>query len=84
MMSQINLRIDEKIKKDAEKTLDEIGLSMSSAITIFLKKVARENRIPFELNADPFYSEDNIKRLKKSIHQFETVGGTIHEVNLDD
>lgn len=38
MMSQINLRIDEKIKKDAEKTLDEIGLSMSSAITIFLKK----------------------------------------------
>lgn len=51
--AQINFRIDEEIKKEAEKTLDEIGLSMSAAVTIFLRTVAREKRIPFELAAYP-------------------------------
>ena len=62
--TQINFRIDEDIKRNAEMVLDELGLSMSAAITVFLKKVGREHRIPFELSADPFYSESNIKYLE--------------------
>lgn len=54
-MAQINLRVDDELKRGAERTLNEIGLSMSTAISIFLKTVVRENRIPFELSADPFY-----------------------------
>lgn len=63
-MAQISLRVDDTVKLNAEKTLDEIGLSMSSAINIFLKTVAREKRIPFELSADPFYSENNMRYLE--------------------
>lgn len=37
IMAQISLRVDDEIKHKAEKTLDEIGLSMSTAINIFLK-----------------------------------------------
>lgn len=37
---------------------------MSAAFTIFAKKVGREYRIPFEVSADPFYSESNIWYLK--------------------
>ena len=66
-MAQINLRVDDDTKRNAEKTLDEIGLSMSTAINIFLKTVARENRIPFELSADPFYSKKNIAELEKRV-----------------
>ena len=55
-MAQISLRVDDDVKHNAEKTLNDIGLSMSAAINIFLKTVAREKRIPFELSADPFYS----------------------------
>lgn len=51
-MAQISLRIDDEIKHGAEQTLSEIGLSMSAAINVFLRKVAREHRIPFELSAD--------------------------------
>lgn len=51
-MAQISLYVDDDVKSNAEKALDEIGLSMSAAINIFLKKVARERRIPFELSAD--------------------------------
>ena len=62
-MAQISLRIDDDVKRNAERTLEDIGLSMSTAINVFLKKVARENRIPFELNADPVYSESNMRHL---------------------
>ena len=63
-MSQINIRVDDEVKRDAEVTLDAIGLSMSTAINIFLKKVAREKRIPFELTAEPFYSDSNMRYLE--------------------
>ena len=62
-MAQISLRVDDELKRGAEKTLNDIGLSMSTAINIFLKTVVRENRIPFELSADPFYSKENMKEL---------------------
>lgn len=37
-----------------------MGMSMTTAFTIFATKVAREQRIPFEINVDPFYSEANM------------------------
>lgn len=66
-MAQISLRIDDEVKRNAEKTLDDIGLSMSTAINIFLKTVVRENRIPFELSADPFYNRENIAELERRV-----------------
>ncbi|MCR5607704.1 MAG: type II toxin-antitoxin system RelB/DinJ family antitoxin [Lachnospiraceae bacterium] len=85
-MTQVNFRIDDEVKENAESALKDMGLTMSAAITMFLTKVGRERRIPFEItaDADPFYSPANIERLKKSIAQMETVGGTIHEVSYDE
>lgn len=83
-MTQISVRLDEDVKKNAEEACEDIGISLSAAINIFLKKLGREHRIPFEVSGDPFYSSSNMERLKKSIDQLETNGGTVHEVNLDD
>ena len=33
-MAQINLRVDDNLKSSAERTLNDIGLSMSTAITL--------------------------------------------------
>ena len=63
-MTQVNFRIDDDVKTNAEAALKEMGLSMSAAITMFLVKVGREKRIPFEINADPFYSESNMSYLE--------------------
>ena len=51
-------------------------------LSLFLPKKLQENeyRIPFEISADPFYSKENMARLRKSINQMEKTGGTIHEV----
>lgn len=75
-MAQISLRVDDDVKRNAERTLEDIGLSMSTAINVFLKKVARENRIPFELNADPFYSESNMRHLEQIMSDVK--GGKAH------
>ena len=62
-MAQISIRVDDDVKKDAEQTCAELGLSMSTAINLYLKKIGREKRIPFELSLDPFYSDENMARL---------------------
>ena len=46
-------------------------MTMTTAFTIFAKKMSREKRIPFEVSIDPFYSESNIKYLKESIKQLK-------------
>lgn len=48
-MSTICVRIDEKTKKDFQSFCDSIGLSVSSAIMIFVKSSLNENKLPFEI-----------------------------------
>lgn len=81
-MAQINLKIDDDVKRNAENTLNDIGLSMSAAINIFLKIVARERRIPFELTADPFYSRENMILLEKRVADVKSGKSTLKEHEL--
>ena len=80
--TQISFRIDEEIKQSAERALNDMGLSMSAAITVFLKKVGREHRIPFEISADPFYSEANMKYLNAVIEGIENGSRPLTEHDL--
>lgn len=79
-----NFRIEEDIKENAEKALKDMGLTMSSAITMFLVKVGREKRIPFEITADPFYSESNIRYLEKIASDINNGKATFSEHALID
>lgn len=47
--SAINIQVDSNVKKEATMVLTDLGLSMSSAITLFLKQVIKKNGIPFEI-----------------------------------
>lgn len=84
--TNVNIRMDEELKKQFDSFCSDIGMSMTTAFCVFAKKAVRERRIPFEITADndPFYSSENLSRLKKSIAEMERTGGTIHEVNPDD
>lgn len=61
----VNFRLDEDVKKQMEQACADMGISMTSAFTIFAKKVARERRIPFEVSTDPFYSDSNMRYLEQ-------------------
>ena len=87
----VNFKMDVDTKQRMEQVCAEIGLSMSAAFNIFAKKVGNERRIPFELSADPFYedrtatndpfySDANMERLRRSAAQMDQTGGTIHEL----
>lgn len=60
----VNFRMDADLKKSMEQACSELGMSMTTAFTIFAKKVSREKRIPFEVSVDPFYSESNLRHLE--------------------
>lgn len=68
-MATITVRLDDNLKSNFANTCDELGLDMTTAFTIFAKKVSREKRIPFEISIEPFYSESNTKALRESIDQ---------------
>lgn len=80
----VSVRMDDALKKEFDNVCTDLGLSMTTAITMLAKKMTREKRLPFEVSIDPFYSDENMARLRKSIAQMESSGGTVHEVNLDD
>ncbi len=48
----VNVRMDDKLKKKFDNICTKLGLSMTTAITIFVKKTIRENRLPFEVSLD--------------------------------
>lgn len=79
-MANLNIRIDDTLKKQAESVFSELGISLSAATTIFLKQVVRYNGIPFELRVDPFYSAENQKHLLEAKERMESSGGTVHDL----
>ena len=78
--SMVNFRMDSELKQNMEKVCMDMGLSMTTAFTIFAKTVTREKRIPFEITADPFYSEANMKHLRRGIADLNEGRGVEHEL----
>lgn len=78
----INFRIDENVKTQLEEVCEEMGITVTTAFTMFAKKVIKERRIPFEVSADPFYSEENINELKRRIANLEAGVSTLKEHEL--
>ena len=48
-MAQLNVRIDDELKEKSEKLFNELGLSFSSAISIFISQAVREQALPFKV-----------------------------------
>lgn len=83
--TMVNFRMDTELKKSMETACQEMGMSMTTAFTIFAKTVSRERRIPFEVSADPFYSESNIKYLEQRLEAYkkDELKFTTHELSED-
>lgn len=84
--TNINIHMDEDLKRQFEAFCSDIGMSMNTAFCLFAKTAVRERRIPFELSTerDPFYSASNLAKLRKSIAQIEAMESAAHEISSDD
>ncbi|MCD8073610.1 MAG: type II toxin-antitoxin system RelB/DinJ family antitoxin [Lachnospiraceae bacterium] len=88
-MAQATLtaRVDERDKTRFDLFCSNVGLTTSSAINIFVKAVLRENRIPFDIgyDPDPFYSEENLAYIEKSVKELREGKGRVHDlIEVDD
>ena len=66
--SAINVMVDKKTKEEATSVLNELGLSMSTAINLFLRQVINNDGLPFEVR-NPRPS----KALKKALKEAEQI-----------
>ncbi len=83
--AMVNFRMDADLKKRMEAVCDELGMNMTTAFTVFAKKVTRERRIPFEVSSDPFYSESNMAYLLRAKAELDAGLGEAHElIEVDD
>ena len=65
----LQVRLDTRLKKDADQFFSAAGLDITTAVRLFLRQVVIRQAIPFEIIADdPFYSAANQSVLKKSLH----------------
>lgn len=81
----ISIRMDDGLKKDFDTICNELGMTMTTAVVMLAKKMAREKRLPFEVSIDPFYSASNMNALNESIEQMKegkTVTKTLEELEV--
>ncbi len=60
MMAQtnVNIRMDETLKKQFDHLCSELGLNMSTAFNVFAKTMVRQQKIPFEISLDSATTDD--------------------------
>lgn len=62
-MATINIRVNDEVKKEAENIFKSLGLNMSVAMNLFLKKCINENGIPFDLKVP---NKETVKAMEEA------------------
>jgi DNA-damage-inducible protein J len=80
--TNLNIRMDSKLKENFEHFCDDMGMTMTTAITIFAKQAIRENRIPFEIrgeipNKETIAAINEVQQMKKD----PSIGKSYNDIN---
>lgn len=59
----LHIRVEPSVKQKAEKTLNDLGLSITDAINVFLNQVILNDGIPFEIKK-PKYNKETIQAIE--------------------
>lgn len=81
-MANLQIRVDDTLKEQAQEVAMGMGLDLSSAIRMFLAQMVKENGFPFKPTNDPFYSPANQAALQASIAQLQA--GQVITKNMDE
>ena len=52
-VSRLNIRIDRELKEQAKEVYKDMGMDLTTAVTVFLKQSVREQRLPFQPSREP-------------------------------
>ena len=80
--TNLNIRIDSELKRQSEEIFNELGLTMSAALTVFLRQTVRTRGIPFEVRLG---APDETSGGKQSISKpFHSVRELKEDLDADD
>ena len=90
--TNINIRMDENLKREFDALCNDLGLTMTAAFTVFAKTVVRRQRIPFEIskdiqNAETLAAIEEVQEMKRNPHLykgFDSVEALFEDLNDDD
>ena len=88
-MKNLNIRIDEDLKTKAEDVFSQLGMNMTTALTIFLKTSVRYGGIPFELrldtpNAETAQAIEDVNNNKGLSETFDSISELMVNLNAED
>ena len=84
--TNLNIRVDEELKRKAEAIFNELGLNMSTAMNIFLRYSVRYGGIPFDLriekpNEETLAAIDDVNNNRNMSKTFESVSALMEDLN---
>ena len=82
--ANVNFRMDEILKRQAESVFNEMGMNMTTAFTIFAKAVVRSGKIPFEIEVDPFWQAENQLHIDRVIAEYESGKAALITKTMDE
>jgi len=87
--TNLNIRIDSDLKKQAEQIFNELGLNMSTALTVFLRQTIRSNGIPFDLrlevpNEETLAAINDVNLNRNMSKPFHSVKALMEDLDADN
>ncbi len=84
--TNLNIRVDEELKRKAEAIFSELGLNMSTAMNIFLRYSVRYGGIPFDLriekpNTETIAAIDDVNHNRNMSKTFDSVSALMDDLN---
>ena len=85
----VSIRMDAELKRQFEEFCSDIGMSMTTAFTVFAKKAVRENKIPFQVDREIVNEEtrraiDNVRKGIGLSKEFHSVKELMEDLDADD
>ncbi|GHV52854.1 hypothetical protein FACS1894206_02410 [Deltaproteobacteria bacterium] len=78
-MANIQVKIDDSLRDDAQFIANQIGLDVATAVRMFLVQMVKTNGLPFPVVADPFYNITNQRYLERAAENIKN--GTVKMVS---
>lgn len=63
----VNIRLEPKLKQEAENLFADLGLSMTSAINLFLRQAVREQSIPFRVTRSKYPNAETLAAIQEAV-----------------
>jgi DNA-damage-inducible protein J len=83
--TNVSVRLDEQLKRDAEELFDDLGMNMTTAMTMFLKQAIRYQGLPFDVkrdvpNSDTLAAIDDVNNNRNMSRTFSSVAEMMEDL----